>query len=188
MRRNHIREFLRGMDAELLVDIHSAKNNRDRFGTHPEFWSQKPHHVIGSLSCNGGRSNTDFELKAFGLANGIALGTRRSEYIEYQGFAIPCAEGLQCETRDFGRACGHHAENKKYSCPSSFHQGKRDKTCELGPLPTPTRAAAAPRCGCHWTVAIRSSTGPVAIAADAAAMSAGHAQPDRTPGRTQAVR
>lgn len=82
-------KFLGRLDTQLLVDVHASKYHLDGRRRDAEFAGQKAHHVIGSPASAGCSGNADFELMAFGLADGIAIGARLAQYVDHERIAFP---------------------------------------------------------------------------------------------------
>lgn len=79
----------------MLADIEPAKHHGDFTGRYTKLTGKKPHHVIGSLTGNRRRCDTDFELVAFRLANRILLRAGLAKDIDNECVAVPLAEGRE---------------------------------------------------------------------------------------------
>ena len=55
---------------------------------------QKSHHMVGGFSVFGGGRHTDFELRAFGFADGIFAGGGFSQNVDDKHIALPRKKGV----------------------------------------------------------------------------------------------
>lgn len=79
----------------MLVDVEPTKDHGDVTGRYAKLTGKKPYHVIGSLTGNWRRCDTDFELVAFRLANCILLRAGFAKDIDNECVAVPLAEGRE---------------------------------------------------------------------------------------------
>jgi len=62
--------------------------------------------MVGCPAADRRGGDTDFELMAFGFADGILASARRAENVKHQDVAIPGAKRVHCQTFAPGVAFG----------------------------------------------------------------------------------
>ena len=85
------------VDAVLRFEASGPDTGQLRVNT--ELARQELDHVVGGFAVFRRGGDADFELRALGLANGIALGRRGAQHVEHQGGALPVAEGSGVHSR-----------------------------------------------------------------------------------------
>jgi hypothetical protein len=94
-------QILGRFNAQLFIDIVPAEHDFNITDRHAELFCQEPDHMIGCPARHRRGSSADFELLAFGLADGILFCAGLAKDIKHQRFAIPGAEGINCQSFAF---------------------------------------------------------------------------------------
>ena len=82
-------KFLRRPDPQLFIDVFLAKHHFNvRYG-HPKLGCQKSHHVVCGFAIPGRDGDADFQLRAFGLADGVLAGRWFTQNVDDERVAIP---------------------------------------------------------------------------------------------------